>query len=402
MAVTILKMSQLSMTMVEGVVVKWYKQEGDMVQADEPLLDVETDKVVKEMTAPASGKLIKICAEEMDIVPVGQDLCHISDEQGTEDAPPAPDISIAAAAPAPLSPPASAPAHSTAAKIKISPLAKRIASLKGVDYAALTGTGPGGLIVKKDIENANVPASPVTAIPTTIINAPAPQDQIIPFTGIRRRIADNMMKSVHNSATVSAIAEVNMGKVADYRKYLPVSYTAYTITAVSRALSEPKFAIMNSRMVDDTIVIKGEVNISVSVATDNGLVTPVIQHANEKNLLSIGDELVQLAARAREGKLELADMSGGTFTITNSGIYGSLLYTPIINYPQAAIIGMGKILKTPVVINDEITIAPMMYLCISYDHRLIDGDVGAPFLQRVKYYLEHPEELVAPRKENEP
>lgn len=234
------------------------------------------------------------------------------------------------------------------------------------------------------------------------VAAPAPsgEDEVIPFIGIRRRTADVMMKGVHNTAAVSAIAEVNMSAVAEHRKFIPVSYTSWVVAAASRALADPAFRTVNSQLSGDSIVLKADINVSVSVATGTSLVTPVIKNADRKNILAIGDELAALAARAREGGLEPEDMRGGTFTVTNSGVFGSLFYTPIINYPQAAIIGMGKIMKTPVVVDDEIVVAPMMYLCITYDHRLIDGHVGAPFLQKVKHYLEHPRELVAPGKEN--
>ncbi len=405
MAVTVLKMSSLSMTMVEGVVVQWHKKVGDLVQQDEPLLDVETDKVVKEVTSPATGRIVTLCVAEGAVVPVGDPLCEIESDaaavqasagQGESD----PILPSAPAVHVPAAPVVPAVTVVAGKKVRSSPLARRVAAVRGVDYTTLTGTGPGGLIVKRDVETAAAGSSaePIAPASGPAVTAAA-QDEIIPFAGLRRRTAEVMLKSVQNTATVSAIAEVNMSAVGEYRKYLPVSYTAYVIAAASRALAEPAFKTMNSQLSGETIVIKGDVNISVSVATGKSLVTPVIRNADKKNLLTIGDELASLAARAREGRLEPADMQGGTFTITNSGVFGSLLYTPIINYPQAGIIGMGKIMKTPVVIDDAITIAPMMYLCISYDHRLIDGEVGAPFLQKVKYYLEHPQELVAPGKE---
>ncbi|MCD8350856.1 MAG: 2-oxo acid dehydrogenase subunit E2 [Planctomycetaceae bacterium] len=404
MAVTVLKMSSLSMTMVEGVVVQWHKKVGDPVRRDEPLLDVETDKVVKEVTSPATGTVAKLYAAEGAVVPVGEPLCEIETDATADQPPAGQSVPASASGPASAVPTAATPVvpviASTGKKVKSSPLARRVAADRGVDYTALTGTGPGGLIVKRDVEKAAARSSAASDVQLPgPVAPPAAQDEVIPFAGLRRRTAEVMLKSVQNTATVSAIAEVNMGAVGEYRKYLPVSYTAYVIAAASRALAEPAYKTMNSQLSGDTIVIKGDVNISVSVATGKSLVTPVLRNADRKNLLTIGDELAARAARAREGGLEPEDMQGGTFTITNSGVFGSLLYTPIINYPQAGIIGMGKIMKTPVVIDDAIVIAPMMYLCISYDHRLIDGEVGAPFLQRVKFYLEHPQELVAPGKE---
>ena len=402
MATTIFKLSQLSMTMIEGVVSSWHKNVGDTVQEGEPLLEVETDKMVKDITAPATGYLVKLCAQPGDIVPVDGELCVISDDPNwsdgsAPDAPSAPGAAPAASAPAPVPSSAAAPAPARPAaepampggRVRISPLAKRIAQMDGVDYTRLTGTGPNGTIVKRDI----LEAEKHPAAPAIQIAGPTP-DVILPFQGIRKRTAEHMMLTRQNTAMLTTCAEVNLSRVAKCREFVHASYTTYAIKAAAKALEEERFQMMRSQLLGDGIHVKQDIDINVSVATGRSLVTPAIRRVNEKNILTVSKELKDLTERGRNNELQPEDMQGGCFTITNSGVFGSLFYTPIINYPQAAILGMGKILKTPVVVDDEITIAPMMYLCLSYDHRLIDGETGAPFLQKVKYYMEHPEEII--------
>lgn len=403
MATTIFKLSQLSMTMIEGVVSSWHKNLGDEVQEGEPLLEVETDKMVKDITAPATGYLVKLCAQPGDIVPVDGELCVISDDRNwsdgsAEDAPAAAQAAPAAAAPA--APTAAAPAAAVEApategaapggKVRISPLAKRIAQMDGVDYTRLKGTGPNGTIVKRDILEAEK-QRPAAVVQASTSSTP---DLILPFQGIRKRTADHMMLTRQNTAMLTTCAEVNLSRLAECRKFVHASYTTYAIKAAAKALEEERFQMIRSQLLEDGIHIKQDININVSVATGRSLITPVIRRVNEKNILSVSKELKDLTERGRNNELQPEDMQDGCFTITNSGVFGSLFYTPIINYPQAAILGMGKILKTPVVVDDEITVAPMMYLCLSYDHRLIDGETGAPFLQKVKYYMEHPEEII--------
>lgn len=398
MAITIFKLSQLSMTMIEGAVSSWHKKLGDEVQEGEPLLEVETDKMVKDITAPATGYLVKLCAQPGDIVPVDGELCVISDDPNWSDssapnAPAAMRTAPAAATSAAISEAAiEAPATGISApggNVRISPLAKRIALLDGVDYTHLRGTGPNGTIVKRDILEAEKQSA--AAVQASVLPVP---DLILPFHGIRKRTAEHMMLTRQNTAMLTTCAEVNLSRLAECRKFVHASYTTYAIKAAAKALEEERFQMVRSQLLEDGIHIKQDININVSVATGRSLVTPVLRRVNGKNILSVGKELKDLTERGRNNELQPEDMQDGCFTITNSGVFGSLFYTPIINYPQAAILGMGKILKTPVVVDDEITVAPMMYLCLSYDHRLIDGETGAPFLQKVKYYMEHPEEII--------
>lgn len=397
---TIFKLPQMSMTMVDGVVKQWLKSEGDFVETNEALLEVETDKMVKELTSPVSGYLTKVIAFEGDIVPVDGELCELADsaEQSAEESAQTEEPGKEAA-PEEAAPAVTVQKNENKAKVRISPLAKKISELEGIDYSSIKGTGPMGTIVKRDIENAKDSAAAVAkaeAEPPRVNTAVNIEDnyKVIPFRGIRKAIADNMMASKQNTAFLTTVAEVNLSKIKECRKYLHLSYTTFAIAAVAKALEDDRFEMMRSRLEGDKIYINQNIGVNVSVATGGSLVTPVIRDANKKNIITIGKELGEVSTLAREGKLDPSAFEGGCFTITNSGVFGSLFYTPIINYPQSAILGMGKILETAVVEDGEIKIAPMMYICLSYDHRLIDGEVGAPFLQKVKYYLQNPEEMI--------
>jgi len=397
MAVTVFKMSQISMTMLEGIIVGWFKKEGDKVLQDEPLLEVQTDKVVIEVTAPTTGYIRKILANVGDTVPVGGDLCIIADvdeniSQYLKD----PNVDNRNDKRETIEKESAINKMSTEVdrRKKISPLAKKISLAENIDYTSIKGTGPNGLIVKADIEKAlNERLAGKNKLLGIQQDTQNDMDiEIMPFNGIRKVTADRMMMSKQQTASVTTITEVDMTKIGEDIKSRHVSYTTYIVKAVAEALKE--FKIMNSSIVGNEIHIKKQININIAIATDQSLLTPVIRNAGNKNLLSIGKDIDSLAQRAKEDKLTLEDFSSGTFTITNSGVFGSLMFTPIINYPQCAILGIGKLLKTPVVRNDEIVIATMMYLCLSYDHRIVDGEPAVKFLQKVKYYLENPEELI--------
>jgi pyruvate/2-oxoglutarate dehydrogenase complex dihydrolipoamide acyltransferase (E2) component len=404
MAVTVFQMSQISMTMVEGRVVKWLKQEQEPIQEGEGLVEIETDKIVVEITSPAAGVVRKIMVPEGEYAAVGAPLCLIADR--------ADDISAyvpgqAAAAGAATSAPAvvaeAAAEPVPERKIKASPLARKIAASKGVRLDGLTGTGPGGLIVRFDVEQAmaRVSASAATAeavvtpaVAPATTAAPSSTDdvEIIPLQGVRKRIAEHLTLSKQNAADVTTVMDVNMTKVASLRKVLSVSYTVFVVRAAAVALQE--FPLLNASIVNNSIHVKKQINVNVAVATDTGLVTPVIRHTNRKNILTVAAEMDELARKARDGGLQPADFADGTFTVTNSGTFGSLLFTPIINYPQCAILGIGKVAKTPVVVDDAIVAAPVMYLCLTYDHRLVDGETAVKFLKSVKTYLEQPEQIL--------
>lgn len=395
MAVTVFRMTQISMTMVEGKIVQWLKKEGEGVVEGEPLLETETDKVAVEITAPATGILRKILVEEGDYAQVGAPICLIADAnddlagylEGTadslEDSQSKSGVDQVAAA-----------KETVPAKVKISPLARNLAHKYGLEIRTLIGSGPGGLIVRDDVEKAYAANKVIQDQWVAPVKAPVQEADVekVPFRGIRQRIAEHLSLSKKTAADVTTVMEVDMTKVAAYRKVLPVSYTTFVVRAAAKALRQ--FPEINSSLVGEEIHIKKQVNVCVAVATETGLVTPVIRNTDQKNIITIAEEMDGLANKGREGQLTAADFADGTFTVTNSGVFGSLLFTPIINYPQCAILGMGKVMKTPVVRDDAIVVAPMMYLCLTYDHRIVDGAPAVKFLKLIKSYLEDPEQLI--------
>ncbi|GHV37112.1 dihydrolipoyllysine-residue succinyltransferase component of 2-oxoglutarate dehydrogenase complex [Synergistales bacterium] len=358
-----IRMPQISMTMLDGTIAKWHKHEGDLIKEGEILLEIQTDKVVDVLNASLSGTLLKIIAQEGDVVPVGELLCLVEqDEKGAVEAPK-----------------------------RATPLAKKIARQKGIDLSAIQGTGPRGLIVKADLPNIVD-----TAPKQSSLSQEEPEDTLVAFEGIRRKIADNLMLSKRSAADVTTVADVDMGKIQEVRQVLPLSYTAFIIMASIKALKE--YPIMNALVEDAHILIKKRIHIAVAVSTEHGLLTPVIRNADEKNVMTISEDLSDLAERGRNNSLTSQDFENGTFTVTNSGIYGSVLFTPIINHPQSAVLGIGRIAMTPVVRDEKIVAAPMMYLSLTYNHRSIDGETAVRFLQRIRYFLEHPREMMGGKK----
>ncbi|MEW6266770.1 MAG: dihydrolipoamide acetyltransferase family protein [Thermodesulfobacteriota bacterium] len=395
MAVTVFKMPQLSLTMLEGEIVKWLKQEGDAVNEGEPLLEVESDKVVVEITAPVSGYLRKVLVQEGNLVPPDAPICLIAGQEDDLTA----DLEGLAGDIAGLDETTEKAEGSLESEIerqkplkpRISPLARKVALELSVDFQGLTGTGPGGLIVKTDVKKALTTKEAASA-PVEIQKDTTVETEIIPIRGIRKMIAEHLTMSKQSAADVTTVAEVDMTKVSAYRAVLPVSYTAFVVRAAAKALRE--FPILNSSLIGEEIHVKKQINVCVAVATQTGLLTPVIRETDKKNILSIAEEIQELSVKAKDGILEPADFSDGTFTVTNSGVFGSLFFTPIINYPQCAVLGAGKVMKSAVVREDQIVIAPMMYLCLTYDHRIVDGAPAVKFLQKVKYYLEYPGEMI--------
>ncbi|MDR0576878.1 MAG: 2-oxo acid dehydrogenase subunit E2 [Candidatus Accumulibacter sp.] len=388
-----IRLPQISMTMIDGAIARWVKQEGDIIREGEILVEIETDKVVSELASSATGVVRSIAAAEGDIVPVGGLLCVIAAEgesiaaPTTANAPAAPTKTDRAA-------PVAAPGLSGAPR-RASPLARKIAAERGIRLDGIAGSGPGGMIVRADLPEAA--AAPARSKAPALASLASDEDAIVPFEGIRRAIAANLMRSKRAAADVTTVADVNMGAVRDVRKVLPVSYNAFVIMATAKALRE--HPAINAFVEEDRVIVKKHVNICVAVATNQGLLTPVIRDADQKNILSIGEDLADLAKRGREGRLVATDYEGGTFTITNSGVFGSVLFTPIINHPQSAVLGLGRIAKTPIVSeNDEIVPALMMFMSLTYDHRSIDGEAAVTFLQRIRHYLEHPAEMMGLKK----
>ena len=438
-------MPKLGLTMTEGTVSKWLKKVGDAVSEGEPLFEVETDKLTNTIEASASGVLRHLFVEEGVTVPVLEKVAVIA--AADEDiagllggAAPAP---AAAAAPAPAAAPAASPAEKKAGgRVIASPAAKKLAKEKGIDLTLVTGTGPNGRITEDDVKNytpapaapaapaaeevPKVKASPLAAAVAADLGLDlekigakdrvlaedilrylestrekaeeAPKEELVPMNGMRKAIAKNMLNSHMTSPTVTANLSVDMSAMKAYReqlkaKEIKVSYTDLLVKFVAKALTE--YPLLTCSVEDNKIRYKHYVNMGVAVALDNGLVVPNVTDADKKSLTEISAEIKELAKLAREGGLPMEKLRGGTFTITNLGMYGIESFTPIINQPEVAILGVTTMEDRAVVRGGEIVIRPMMTLSLTFDHRVVDGSVAAEFLQRVKNLLENPALMLA-------
>lgn len=394
------RVPQVTQTMSEGTITRWLKMEGETVALGEPLLELVTDKATVEVESPAAGVVGKIIMPEGD-VPVGKIIAVIL--QAGEKAPAGDGPTEVRDAPSPASV-ATAPlptrqASTTASgRARVSPLARRLAQELGADLARVVPTGPGGLIVEADIRafrgmSSRTPIASFSSASTPPTpSSVADDEEVIPLVGVRKTIADRMSLSRHTAADVTTVAEVDMSEIAALREHLDFTYTSYAARAAALALTE--FPILNSRLEENRIVVAKRVHLGVAVAVEDALRVPVIRDAHTKSLGQMSREIADLANRGAEGKLTPGELTGSSFTLTNSGVFGSLLFTPIINPPESAILGMGKIVKTPVVRDNQIVIRPMMYLCLTYDHRVVDGSPAVKFLQRVKALLEQPKLLL--------
>jgi len=391
----------------EATVGKWYKAVGDAVTVDEVICELETDKVALEVTASASGAISEIIAEEGENVEVGALLAKIDETaHGTASAPaaaaPAAAPAPAEAKSAPVAEPASASTPASGSNVR--PAAAKLAEEKGVNLSSVTGTGAGGTITKADVlSHISGAAAPIAAgAPQAIATAAAPQEEIVPMTRLRRTIAKRLKDAQNTAAMLTTYNEVDMSAVMNLRKQYQetfekkhgcrlgfMSFFAKACTAALKEIPE-----VNAEVREDAIVYKNYYNIGVAASTPAGLVVPVVRNCENLSFADIEKEISRLGGRARDGKLGMDEMMGGTFTISNGGVFGSLLSSPILNAPQSGILGMHTIQKRPVVVNDEIVIRPMMYLSLSYDHRVVDGKGAVTFLVRVKENLEDPQRLV--------
>lgn len=377
------RLAPLTESMIEGTISHWYKKVGDSVNTGEQLLDIETDKANVEVTSPHSGVLLKILFSEGEVAPVGAILAMIG-ESGEE-------VETSSQLDSGLT-------HKTepglgkhplkeralSERIPISPVARRLAEEYNINLTGIRGSGPKSLITADDVKRI------ISSIDKKTPSQHKAQgtEVIIPMQGRRRVIAEKMVLSRQTAADVTTFTEVDMTEVMELRRQSGFTVTAYIVRAVVEGLKE--FPILNSSLVDDNIIIKNTINMGIAVDLDEGLSVPVIHNVQDKDLNQIAHELAELTQKAETGKLSKDDLSDSTFTITNSGVLGASFFTPIINYPESAILGVGKIERKPVVINEEITIRSIMYLMTSYDHRIIDGASAVRFLQTVKKYLENP------------
>lgn len=391
-------MPKLGVNMTKGTIVQWLQKEGAPVEAGQPLLAVETDKVVQEIEAPATGILAKIVKSEGEELPCLTVMAIITapGEPLPEEIPDViadgvrPEIEVEVVVPK-----GEAEAKSKKPKgrerIKISPIARKLARELGVDISKIVPSGK--RITKEDIEAAY--RAPQAAVGEPVAEGVA---KVTPLTGIRRTIAERMNLSARTVARVGLTLEADATELIAWRERLKrdgndVGYNELLAKIVAHALGE--FPYMNAQLVDDEIREMAEVNVGIATDTERGLLVPVIRNANNKEVLEIHREFQDQVERARGGKSTLDDLSGGTFTITNLGMYEVEEFLPVINVPQCAILGIGAIVKKPVVVDEEIAIRPRMAITLSFDHRVVDGSPAARFLQRVKHLIENPLDILS-------
>ena len=395
---TEVKVPVLPESVSDATIAAWHKKVGDAVKRDENLMDLETDKVVLEVPSPVDGVLKEIKFKEGDTVTSQQLLAII--EEGAVAAAPAPAAEApkaAAPAPAAAAPAAPAPAKAAApaGADALPPGARFTAVTQGIDPAAVEGTGRRGAVTKEDLVNY---ASGKTAG----VSGGARPEERVPMTRIRKRIAERLMQSKESIAMLTSFNEVNLAKVAAARKEIgeefqkthgvKLGFMSFFAKAAANALK--KYPVINASVDGDDIIYHGYADISIAVSTDKGLVTPVLRNVERMSFADIEKGIGDYAVKARDGKLALEDLQGGTFTITNGGTFGSLMSTPIVNPPQSAILGMHTIKERAIVENGQVIAAPMMYIALSYDHRIIDGKDAVLFLVDIKNQLENPSRIL--------
>jgi len=428
-------MPHMGESVVEGKVLAWLKQPGEAVQADEPLVEIETDKITVEVPSPSAGVLLETLAQEGQMVKVGERVAVVGakGEGAVGAAPPQPKPrkqEAPAAKPAPASKPAAptppkaseppkpapeppapkeAPAKAASEEtletaslgVYASPAVRRFARESGVDLRTVQGTGRLGRITREDVERALQPAPAEARPPQGAAAEPRTPDvdqELVPLTPMRRAIAEHMVRSKTVAPHVTTVAEVDMTAVAALKdgwrvafdeQGVKLTYTPFVLSAVARALKD--YPELNAEWTDQGILLKYRIHLGVAVAVENGLVVPVVKDADRLSLVELARAAQALAEKARAGKIAPADLSGGTFTITNPGVFGAVLSTPIIHQPQAAILATGRIAEVPAVIHDGIAIRKRMFLSLSYDHRVVDGATAVRFLQRIREILEKPD-----------
>ena len=378
----------------EGTLATWHKNVGDSVTRDELIVDIETDKVVLEVVAPATGTLTEILKAQDDIVLSNEVIARIEEGEAAQ--------------------PAAAPAAKKeeadiqVAESLVNPAAKKLADERDIDLSQVTGTGKGGRITKEDVVNFTPPAAPAAAPAAAAIAEeamPAGErvERRVAMTRMRSRIAERLLDVTQTTASLTTFNEVDMSALMGLRKQYQDEFTkthngtrlgfmGFFVKAAVEALK--RFPLVNASIDGNDIVYHGFQDIGVAVSTDRGLVVPVLRNAENMSIATVENSIGDYAGKARDGKLSIEEMTGGTFTITNGGVYGSLLSTPIINPPQTAILGMHTIQQRPVAVNGQVEIRPMMYLALSYDHRLIDGKEAVQFLVTIKQLIEDPAKIL--------
>ena len=420
-----IKVPPLGESIVEATISKWHKKEGDSVAAGDTVVELDTDKITVEVPAQKAGVIAKRVKNEGDVVKVDEVLgeldenavaagAAVSGERSAVSASattsPSTASTTAVTAQASASRAASAPPPPQSETVKSSPAARRIADERGIDIAAVAGTGRGGVVSKPDVLAAgssaakaqSAPSAPRPAAPLSAPRgngaAPTERETREKMTTRRKKIAENLLQSQKATAHLTTFNEVDMSAVTALReKYrektekdygVKLTFMPFFVRAAVMALKQ--FPSINAMIDGDSIVYRNYVNMGIAVASDAGLVVPNIKDADRKGTIEISRDISEIAKRARDGKLTMDDLTGGTFTITNGGVFGSLVSTPILNYPQVGILGLHKIQDRPVAINGQVVIRPMMYIALSYDHRLVEGAHAVQFLVRVKELIEDP------------
>jgi 2-oxoglutarate dehydrogenase E2 component (dihydrolipoamide succinyltransferase) len=419
-----LRIPSLGESITEGTIVQWLKPDGARVGPDDPVLELETDKASMEIPAGASG-VLRIVKQQGETVGVGDVVARIEDGDGRAARPAEPAPSTRESAPPPpvevlepnieaaseqdtIEPPAEVVA-------KLPPSVRKLVAEHRLDPATIPATGKGGRLTKDDVvryvERLARDAGTAPAVPAPALPAPAPTEarpsgeageERVRMSPIRKRIAERLVQAQRTAAILTTFNEIDMSAVMDLRARIKerfqqvhgvgLGFMSFFARATVMALRE--FRVLNAEIRGDEIVYKHYVHLGIAVGSERGLVVPVLHHAERMSFADIERQIARLAALAREGKLSLDDLSGGTFTISNGGVYGSLLSTPILNPPQSGILGMHKIEKRPVAVGEQIAVRPMMYVALSYDHRLVDGEQAVTFLVRVKERIEEPARLL--------
>ncbi|MDH4762283.1 2-oxoglutarate dehydrogenase E2 component (dihydrolipoamide succinyltransferase) [Pseudomonas oryzihabitans] len=391
-------------SVADGTVATWHKKPGEAVKRDELLVDIETDKVVLEVVAPVDGVLAEVLKNEGDTV-LSEEVIARVEEGATAAAAPA-------AQPTAASAPAAAPAAGGEEDPILAPAARKIAEENGIDPATLVGTGKGGRITKEDAvaaveakkSGATAPAAKPAAAAAPVVTAAGDRtEKRVPMTRLRAKVAERLVEAQSSMAMLTTFNEVNMKPIMDLRsKYkdmfekkhngVRLGFMSFFVKAATEALKRQPG--VNASIDGNDIVYHGYQDIGVAVSSDRGLVVPVLRNAEFMSLAEVEGTIADFGKKAKAGKLTMDDMQGGTFTISNGGVFGSLLSTPIVNPPQTAILGMHKIQERPMAVNGQVVILPMMYLALSYDHRLIDGKEAVTFLVTMKDLLEDPARLL--------
>ena len=385
------KVPMLSESVSEGTLLEWKKKVGEAVARDEILIDIETDKVVLEVPSPQAGVLVEIIAQNGETVAAEQVLARI-DTAATASA----SVEAPAAAPAPEATPAAAQTNAAM------PAAAKLAAETGVDVNALQGSGRDGRVLKEDVQNAAAKPAAAPAAAPAPVPAGARPEQRVPMSRLRARVAERLLASQQENAILTTFNEVNMKPIMDLRaKYkekfekehgVKLGFMSFFVKAAVAALK--KYPVVNASVDGSDIVYHGYFDIGIAIGSPRGLVVPILRDADQMSIADIEQAIVDYAKKAKDGKIALEDLTGGTFSITNGGTFGSMMSTPIINPPQSAILGMHATKERAVVENGQVVVRPMMYLALSYDHRIIDGREAVLTLVAIKDALEDPARLL--------